>query len=100
VRLKGRERFSLLSVDTEGFDEIVLRSNDWELHRPGHVLVEYYSDQARERISGFLEDVGYGLVQTFGCNGLYKSGMGARNLGGAEPALAGRVDRARVLGGC
>ncbi len=96
VRFNDRERFSLLSVDTEGFDEIVLRSNNWDLQHPGHVLVEYYSDRARERISGLLKDLGYDLVQTFGCNGLYETGAGAPDLGGADAAVAGRVGEARV----
>jgi hypothetical protein len=36
---KGK-KIDFLSVDAEGFDLIVLNSNDWETYRPTFVLVE------------------------------------------------------------
>lgn len=70
---KDRSAFSLLSVDTEGFDEIVLRSNDWERYRPKHVLVESNTEDASARTAALLTGLGYRLRQTFGCNGLFSS---------------------------
>ena len=36
----GRTHIDFLTVDAEGLDLQVLRSNDWEKYRPGYVLVE------------------------------------------------------------
>jgi len=71
VTVGGRDVFSLLSIDTEGFDEIVVRSNNWQLYRPRYVLVEYNTAEARERTSHLLTSLGYKLMRNFGCNGLY-----------------------------
>lgn len=38
--LPSHQEISFLSVDAEGFDLEVLKSNDWELYRPEIVLVE------------------------------------------------------------
>jgi FkbM family methyltransferase len=68
---KDRDVFSFLSIDTEGFDEIVLRSNDWSRYRPKHILIESNSQQAASQTGKLLDELGYVLRQTFGCNGLY-----------------------------
>ena len=57
----------ILSVDVEGLDEIVLRSNDWSRYRPGYILVECpYSMKPEEMSSNslylFLLDQGYQMV--------------------------------------
>lgn len=53
-----------LSVDVEGFDLNVLRSNDWSRHRPRFVVVESFIDlgsPARNPVHEFLDQQGYGL---------------------------------------
>lgn len=42
-------RWDLLSLDVEGRDADVLRSNDWSRFRPRYVLVEIYHDDAVEK---------------------------------------------------
>jgi FkbM family methyltransferase len=65
--------FELLSVDVEGFDEMVLRSNDWEKWRPRLVLAEANTDEAEKGTGAYLQELGYERVGTFGVNGLYQS---------------------------
>lgn len=63
--------FALLSIDTEGWDDIVLRSNDWERFRPRMVVVEHNSEDATEAVGCLLAGVGYTSVGTYGCNSLF-----------------------------
>lgn len=70
-RPSGREVFALLSVDTEGWDEFVLRSNDWERFRPCLVVVEQNSLERVAAIDSFLTGVGYSHIDSYGCNCLF-----------------------------
>ena len=54
---------SLLDIDVEGVDLIVLNSNDWDKFRPRVVLVESFSGN-RIQIIELLESIGYALVET------------------------------------
>jgi hypothetical protein len=74
----GRTRFELLSVDTEGWDEQVLRSNDWTRFRPRLIVVESNTDQARAGTQAYLQSVGYELVNTFDINGIFRNVQEAR----------------------
>lgn len=65
--------FELLSVDVEGMDEMVLRSNDWEKWRPRLVLAEANTDEAEKGTGAYLRELGYERVGTFGVNGLYRT---------------------------
>jgi len=65
--------FELLSVDVEGLDEMVLRSNDWNRWRPRFVLAEANTDEAEKGTGAFLQSIGYQRVGTFGVNGLYRT---------------------------
>lgn len=65
--------FELLSVDVEGLDEMVLRSNDWSIWRPRFVLVEANTDDAEQGTGAYLKDLSYERIATFGVNGLYRS---------------------------
>jgi FkbM family methyltransferase len=38
--LPNNQTIDLLNVDAEGFDEVVLRSNDWERYKPRVIIVE------------------------------------------------------------
>lgn len=61
---KGRE-IDLLSVDAEGFDLKVLRSNDWATYRPRVALVELFSRPLPEVLASethaFMTAQGYQL---------------------------------------
>jgi FkbM family methyltransferase len=48
----------LLDVDCEGRDLDVLRSNDWDRHRPRLILAEAHTENAHEQISHFLAGTG------------------------------------------
>jgi len=76
-RPPGRPRFELLSVDTEGWDEQVLRSNDWQRFRPRLIVVESNTDEARAGAQAYLQSVGYELVKTFEINGIFRDAHGA-----------------------
>lgn len=62
----GQETFiDFLSIDAEGFDLVVLKSNDWSRFRPGFVLVEEEIDFTAldaSPIYQFLRDKRYKLV--------------------------------------
>lgn len=66
-----------LSVDVEGFDLQVLRSNDWSQFRPEIVLAEDFSCENVEEalktpMATFLRSVGYVLFARTGYTGVYK----------------------------
>jgi len=65
-----RPIFALLSVDTEGLDEMVLRSNDWSTYRPRIISVE--NNEKDSRLRSYLAGVGYARIATSGCNEIYK----------------------------
>jgi FkbM family methyltransferase len=67
----GRDTFALLSVDTEGMDEVVLRSNDWTRYRPKHVLIESNTEEAALATRAFLTGQGYEVRRQFDINSLY-----------------------------
>jgi FkbM family methyltransferase len=69
---KGKT-FELLSVDVEGLDEMVLRSNDWENWRPTLVLTEANSQEAERGTGGYLKSVGYEHIGAFGVNSLFRN---------------------------
>lgn len=56
-------RIDFLSIDVEGLDLAVLKSNDWRLHRPAVVIAEIRSAGLAEaevgEVSSFLRTVGY-----------------------------------------
>ena len=62
---KGRD-IDLLSVDTEGTDEQVLRSNNWKKYRPKIVVCEdlgYVWDKPlRSGVAKLMRNYGYGLL--------------------------------------
>jgi FkbM family methyltransferase len=55
----------LLSVDTEGMELDVLKSNDWSIWRPKCVIVEvidYVTKMKNHAVFNFMKEQGYGLV--------------------------------------
>lgn len=59
--LPALQPIDLLSVDVEGFDLQVLRSNDWQRYRPSVIVVESLKadDAATPDTAAFLEALGY-----------------------------------------
>lgn len=50
------QEIDLLSIDVEGFDERVLRSNDWQKYRPKVVLVEVLRTSVESLLSSSIHD--------------------------------------------
>lgn len=71
----------LLSIDVEGVDEAILRSNDWARHRPGVLVFESRGASYREvpalPLVGFLEGHGYELVTKCGESVIMRQAGGA-----------------------
>lgn len=64
--LPNNQSIDFLSIDTEGFDLKVLKSNDWDLFRPKIVLIEVGKDG--HEIISFLKKNNYELVYKNSCN--------------------------------
>lgn len=64
--LSPGQPIAFLSVDCEGHDEVVLRSNDWTRYRPLLVLAEAFGGESNSRIRDFLRDQRYQQVATCG----------------------------------
>ena len=65
VYLPSGQKIDFLSVDAEGLDFEILKSNDWEKYRPDYVLAEVegaLSDAGVIEMVRFLRAVGYELV--------------------------------------
>lgn len=68
THLPPGQKIDFFSVDVEGLDELVLRSNDWKKFRPTFILAEDASFQihstgiSHQGVYGFLLDNGYQLV--------------------------------------
>ena len=68
-----------ISIDVEGMEMDVLKSNDWRAFRPKYICIEScdYSNTKKgrdnyERIGEFLKKVGYGCVFNNKLNSFYK----------------------------
>lgn len=65
----------ILKIDVEGFEEQVVRGNDWKQFRPSLVLLEATLPQSPVRrqttITKFLESVGYRFVHHDGLNDFF-----------------------------
>jgi FkbM family methyltransferase len=62
ANLPNGQAIDFLTIDAEGFDFNILRSNNWELYRPKMVLVEIdddYVDIQRSEINLFMQQKGY-----------------------------------------
>jgi FkbM family methyltransferase len=75
-KLKSSQ-IDFLSVDVEGLDLSVLRSNNWKKYRPEYVLAEDLFQNATETSSGklatFMRSVGYELVSKTCNTAFFKS---------------------------
>jgi FkbM family methyltransferase len=65
-RLPNGQTIDFMSIDVEGLDLQVLRSNDWNTYRPGFVLVEALDFRlehaAQHPLHLYMRGVGYELV--------------------------------------
>lgn len=65
THLPAGQVIDVLTIDVEGFDLDVLKSNDWEKYQPLHILVEEHVDLetiGASPIYRFLKEKGYSLV--------------------------------------
>jgi FkbM family methyltransferase len=63
-----RNYVDFISIDTEGWDEKVLRSNDWTKNRAGLICVE---KNKSEGLKKFFSEIGYKYLGTNGLNDFY-----------------------------
>jgi hypothetical protein len=68
----GERQIDFLTVDVEGLDELVLRSNDWDRYRPRLVVYEC-NDPDRDTVASFLASCGYAALHDLGCNRIFVS---------------------------
>lgn len=66
--LAGVGEIDFMSIDTEGNEMDVLKSNDWAKHSPKVLIVEIENNYA---IPGYLNGLGYELVYSNLCNGIF-----------------------------
>ena len=67
TKLPQGQHIDFLSIDCEGMDFDVLRSNDWSLYRPDYILVEIYTEDKNWLIPScpitqYLNERGYEFV--------------------------------------
>lgn len=65
----NNQKIDFLSIDTEGMDLNVLKSNNWKKFRPQIVCVEINKND--RNISNYLENQGYILRHTNGLNSIF-----------------------------
>ena len=76
----GRTHIDFMSLDVEGFEIDVLKSNNWKKYRPAYICSETASEDGdwrktntiKLRIGNFMKKVGYTLVWDNGLNSFYK----------------------------
>ncbi|HPR32975.1 MAG TPA: FkbM family methyltransferase [Prolixibacteraceae bacterium] len=74
--LAANQKIDFMSVDVEGLDLEVLKTNDWERFRPDFVIVECFVsnlDLAQNEIFQFLSEKGYLLYGMSHLNGIFIS---------------------------
>jgi FkbM family methyltransferase len=74
--LPAGQQIDFFSIDVEGLDLDVLRSNDWTVYRPGYLLVEdtkFRIDQVNQsEINQYLAQVGYVIIAVLQRTLIYK----------------------------
>ncbi|MBC7510213.1 MAG: FkbM family methyltransferase [Ferruginibacter sp.] len=72
----GITEIDFMTIDTEGADEEVLRSNDWDRYRPKFICVEDHLDMGKlqnSSILNFLKDKEYELSSKLGPTNFFVS---------------------------
>ena len=57
--LKDSQEIDFMSIDVEGFDLMVLESNNWQKYRPKLILIESLNNGSDDEIGNFLSGKGY-----------------------------------------
>ena len=67
------KKIDFMSIDTEGFDLVVLKSNDWNKFRPKIVCIEtsHQISENSDNKRSFLKGVGYKIVTNNGLNTIF-----------------------------
>ena len=63
--LPENQQIDFLSIDVEGLDLEVLKSNNWQKYKPAFILVEdsiNFTTLADSEVHGFLEKQGYAII--------------------------------------
>lgn len=73
--LPANTAIDFISVDAEGFDLDVLKSNDWKLYRPTHILVEEKLEPGLplSEIGIYLKEQGYSLISRLYITSIYET---------------------------
>jgi FkbM family methyltransferase len=70
------QNIDFFSIDVEGLDLDVLRSNDWSLYRPGYLLVEdtkfNLQHPEQSEIDRYLHEIGYDIIAVLQRTLIYK----------------------------
>lgn len=74
------KQIDFMSIDTEGYDMEILKSNNWSKYRPKIICIESASYDQNDKDSGlkgkehelFLESVGYEKIYNSGLNCIYR----------------------------
>ncbi len=76
--LKHRN-IDILTIDTEGYDMEVLKSNDWNIYRPDLIILEtleYKKDRTGKKLNylfdPYMESIGYNKIADTYINTIYK----------------------------
>jgi FkbM family methyltransferase len=61
------QKIDFMSIDVEGFDLDVLKSNNWDLFKPDYILIEELSDieniiNKKSKVNIFLQNHGYTFI--------------------------------------
>ena len=79
--LPAGRSIDFLSIDVEGFDDRVVRSNDWTRHRPRWVLVEVVGKTLTSALASptvaHLESAGYAAVARAASTMIFRAGEDA-----------------------
>ena len=77
--LKPSQEIDFLTIDTEGYDLEVLKSNDWDKYRPHYIVVEsleYERENTGKKLNHifntYMNDIGYEIVADTFINSIYK----------------------------
>lgn len=66
----GDKVIDFMSVDAEGYDLEVLKSNDWSKYRPEFLVIE--TSENYDNILNFVSGINYEILYENGTNGIFK----------------------------
>ena len=70
--VQNKNEIDFLTVDCEGHDLEVLRSNNWTKYRPRYVLVEHHKNSDSSDPRPLLEDKGYHFLACLGLTNVFE----------------------------